>query len=98
MALKHEPSRLKKSLDEPCSPLPRGNGAETESQAIPIFIHHQLAVPYLGAMALKPTTKRLPHMRQAPCSPLPRGNSAETDALHAAIAGESDLQSPTSGQ
>src|SRR6266568_3897172 len=41
----------------PCSPLPRGDGAETVWRLLFVFWSIRLAVPFPGAMALKPRSR-----------------------------------------
>ncbi len=53
MALKQAHQNRTEEQREPCSPLPRGDGAETEHAAQYIGVHAALAVPFPGAMALK---------------------------------------------
>src|SRR6266567_3219649 len=61
----------------PCSPLPRGDGAETVWRLLFVFWSIRLAVPFPGAMALKPTTPQricLHFLAFALCQGLSRGS------------------------
>ena len=79
MALKRRRKALLLNIAITCSPLPRGDGAETISLAYVTLDLHYLAVPFPGAMALKRYNRLEDHQRLRPCSPLPRGDGAETD-------------------
>src|SRR6266567_529151 len=79
MALKRRRKALLLNIAITCSPLPRGDGAETISLVYVTLDLHYLAVPFPGAMALKPCDQLEDHQRLRPCSPLPRGDGAETD-------------------
>src|SRR6266568_946355 len=62
----------------PCSPLPRGDGAETSLPHDRTARPALLAVPFPGAMALKQRNNLVPNPFVSSCSPLPRGDGAET--------------------
>ncbi len=79
MALKRRSNTQQSSTLATCSPLPRGDGAETISLVYVTLDLHYLAVPFPGAMALKRYNRLEDHQRLRPCSPLPRGDGAETD-------------------
>src|SRR6266567_4399044 len=77
MALKRQSAISVEMRQYSCSPLPRGDGAETWARRS-FSCTRCLAVPYLGAMALKRTIHHCAMEPSTSCSPLPRGDGAET--------------------
>src|SRR6266700_830920 len=77
MALKRRIKALLLNIAITCSPLPRGDGAETISAVYVTLALHYLAVPSPGPMALKPTTPQricLHFLAFALCQGLSRGS------------------------
>src|SRR6266704_2208453 len=98
MALKRKTRLSHPHERHPCSPLPRGDGAETNNDHLMTDWHFHPCSPLpRGDGAETKDIARLDWTAVA-CSPLPRGDGAETACGSLLAAAQELLQSPSTGR